>query len=138
MPDRNELIASLEGRIWGGVIHKGGYIHVPQEEAEAVLELLKGESVEPILALDDGEHKLWQCGNCKVAVFTRDTKYCHNCGKTVKWDDCSELVVRCKDCKHLFDGEHTENCCDVLMEKAGWLKEISVSPDWFCADGERR
>ncbi len=49
----------------------------------------------------------------------------------------SELV-RCKDCKHLFDGEHTENCCDVLMEKAGWLKEISVSPDWYCADGERR
>ena len=50
----------------------------------------------------------------------------------------SELIVKCKDCKHLFDGEHTENCCDVLMEKAGWLKEISVSPDWFCADGERR
>ena len=47
-------------------------------------------------------------------------------------------VVRCKDCKHLFDGEHTKNCCDVLMEKTGWLKEISVSTDWFCADGERR
>ena len=50
------------------------------------LELRKGQkSVEPILVLDDGEHKLWQCGNCKVAVFTRDTKYCHNCGKAVKW-----------------------------------------------------
>lgn len=47
-------------------------------------------------------------------------------------------VVLCKDCKHLFDGEHTDNCCDVLMEKTGWLKEISVSLDWFCADGERR
>lgn len=47
-------------------------------------------------------------------------------------------IVRCMGCKHLFDGEHTENCCEVLMEKAGWLKEISVSPDWFCADGERR
>lgn len=47
-------------------------------------------------------------------------------------------LVHCAECKHLFDGEHTENCCDVLMEKAGWLKEISVSPDWFCADGERR
>ncbi len=47
-------------------------------------------------------------------------------------------IVRCKDCKHLFDGEFTDNCCDVLMEKAGWLKEISVKPDWFCADGERR
>ena len=49
-----------------------------------------------------------------------------------------KVVVRCKDCKHLFDGEHTKNCCDALMEKAGWLKEISVSPGWFCADGERR
>ncbi|MBR3378892.1 MAG: hypothetical protein IKG72_01950 [Bacillus sp. (in: Bacteria)] len=47
-------------------------------------------------------------------------------------------VVRCKDCKHLFDGEHLENCCDVLMKKGGWLKEIPVSPNWFCADGERR
>ena len=47
-------------------------------------------------------------------------------------------LVLCKDCKHLFDGEFTDNCCDVLMEKAGWLKEISVKPDWFCADGERR
>ena len=51
------------------------------------LELLKTqEPVEPLLALNDGEHKLWQCGNCKVAVFTRDSKYCHNCGKAVKWD----------------------------------------------------
>ena len=49
-----------------------------------------------------------------------------------------ETVVRCKDCKHLFDGEHTKNCCDALMEKAGWLKEIAVSQDWFCADGERQ
>lgn len=47
-------------------------------------------------------------------------------------------LVRCAECKHLFDGEHTENCCDVLMEKAGWLKEISVSTDWFCADGEHK
>lgn len=47
-------------------------------------------------------------------------------------------IVQCKDCKHLFDGERIENCCDVLMKKDGWLKEISVSPNWFCADGERR
>ena len=47
-------------------------------------------------------------------------------------------IIRCQDCKHLFDGEHTENCCDVLMKKTGWLKEISVSPDWFCADGKKR
>lgn len=52
MPDRNELIASLEGRIWGGEMHKGGYIHVPQKEAEAILELLKGQ--EPrVLTLEE-------------------------------------------------------------------------------------
>lgn len=52
MPDRDELIASLEGRIWGGEMHKGGYIHVPQEEAEAILELLKGQ--EPrVLTFDE-------------------------------------------------------------------------------------
>lgn len=50
-------------------------------------ELLKGqEPVEPILALNDGEHELWQCGNCKVAVFQRGESYCHNCGRVVKWD----------------------------------------------------
>lgn len=51
------------------------------------LELLKAqESVEPILALNDGEHELWQCGNCKVAVFQRGESYCHNCGRAVKWE----------------------------------------------------
>lgn len=49
-----------------------------------------------------------------------------------------EEIVRCKNCKHLFDGERKENCCDVLMEKADWLVEISVDPDWFCANGERK
>ena len=47
-------------------------------------------------------------------------------------------VVRCRDCRHLFDAEYNDNCCDVLMEKAGWSAEITVDPDWFCADGDRR
>ena len=41
--NKNELIASLEGRIIGGEMHGGGYIHVPQDEAEAVLGLLKAQ-----------------------------------------------------------------------------------------------
>lgn len=99
------------------------------------LELLKAqEPVEPILALNDGEHELWQCGNCKVAVFTRGTEYCHNCGKIVKWDDCYELVVRCKDCKHqdpdrFDDGEGNYVC----RKGHGWKPD-----NWFCADGERK
>lgn len=52
MADRNELIASLEGRVWGGEMHKGGYIHVPQEEAEAILELLK-EQEPRVLTFDE-------------------------------------------------------------------------------------
>ena len=47
-------------------------------------------------------------------------------------------VVRCKDCKHRFNGEHHDNCCDVLMEKVKWTFEVTVEPDWFCADGKKR
>ena len=47
-------------------------------------------------------------------------------------------VVRCKDCKHHFDGEHTDKCCEVLMEKAKWQIEIVTDDDWFCADGEKK
>lgn len=47
-------------------------------------------------------------------------------------------IVRCEDCKHLFDGEHNANCCEVLMRKAKWLTEITVDMNWSCADGERR
>lgn len=47
-------------------------------------------------------------------------------------------VVRCKNCKHLFDGEHNANCCELLMEKAKWITEITVDENWYCADGERK
>lgn len=47
-------------------------------------------------------------------------------------------LVRCNDCKHRFNGEHHDNCCDVLMEKVKWTFEVTVEPDWFCADGERK
>lgn len=87
MPDRNELIASLEGRIWGDEMHKGGYIHVPQKEAEAILELLKGqEPVEPIPPTDESD--LWKCGNCNHQLFKcTHQRYCEMCGREVKWDD---------------------------------------------------
>ena len=41
---------------------------------------------------------------------------------------------RCKDCGHRFDGEHYPNCCEVMMGKTGWIVEIPVSDDWYCAD----
>ena len=54
----------------------------------------------------------------------------------VEVGDRQELV-RCKDCKHRFDGERNSNCCDRLMDKVGWRSEIQVDDDWFCADGKR-
>lgn len=49
-----------------------------------------------------------------------------------------ESVVRCKDCKHRFDGEHIANCCEELMIITGWLTEIPVDPNGFCHKGERK
>ena len=70
MPDRNELIASLKGRICGGEIHKGGYIHVPQEEAEATLELLKAQ--EPRLVVKEDFENADKYGYLPVYVENRD------------------------------------------------------------------
>lgn len=50
----------------------------------------------------------------------------------------AEEVVRCKYCKHLFDGTHNPNCCEVLMRKAKWIIEITVDLNWHCASGERK
>lgn len=50
----------------------------------------------------------------------------------------AEPVVRCKNCKYRFDGEHVHNCCEQLMEKSGWVTEIPVDDNWYCADGERK
>jgi len=37
-------------------------------------------------------------------------------------------LVLCKDCKHWHD-EHDGHCT---------INDIFTTPDWFCADGERR
>jgi hypothetical protein len=47
-------------------------------------------------------------------------------------------VVLCKNCKHLFDGTHRANCCEVLMKKAKWIQEITVDDNWYCKDGESK
>ena len=43
------------------------------------------EPVEPTLGIK--EKDLWLCGNCKVGLFTPGTRYCHYCGRAVKWDE---------------------------------------------------
>ena len=55
----------------------------------------------------------------------------------IEKEDPHELVM-CKDCKHRFDGEHTENCCEELMSLNGWAFEIRIDPNGFCHKGERK
>lgn len=42
--------------------------------------------------------------------------------------------VCCEYCVHRFDGEHDENQCDILLEKAKWLVPMTVELNWFCAN----
>ena len=53
--------------------------------------------------------------------------------------DLCELV-RCKDCKHrtLFQNAHGEWMVECENPDAPWLERLVTTPDWFCADGERR
>lgn len=92
MPDRNKLIASLEGRIIGGEMHKGGYIHVPQEEAEEILALLKEQERptaywEKITGMAPPEyHGHYMCSKCEWSgkyyynVHEEEYRYCPACG----------------------------------------------------------
>lgn len=43
-------------------------------------------------------------------------------------------VVRCKDCKHYYEGDPEHPDC-------GWCRRLicgTVAPDFYCADGERK
>lgn len=69
-----ELMDALEGRIIGGRLHGGGYIHVPQEEAEQILALLnellkiQPEQKHGHWVLDpdgmDWNIPAWRCSEC--------------------------------------------------------------------------
>ena len=46
-----------------------------------------------------------------------------------------EAVVRCKDCKHWYFADNRIPC---EQENICGRNGIVVTPDWFCADGERK
>lgn len=48
----------------------------------AAIELLKGEPIKPKQGLPE-----WRfcCGNC-ASIIVKDDKFCHECGRAVKWD----------------------------------------------------
>lgn len=103
MNDRTELIASFEGRVMGGVLHNGGYIHVPQEEAEQILALLKEQKQKPGHWENDkyGNTLCSVCGGLAIVSMTGClvdrhlasylSDYCPHCGakmdKGVTQDD---------------------------------------------------
>ena len=54
------------------------------------IDLLKAQEQEPISASivdsDGGLMHWWACGNCQAPINPED-KFCHECGRKVKWDD---------------------------------------------------
>lgn len=49
--------------------------------------LKEQEAVKPEREYSGGGTTWWNvCGNCKTAINPND-KYCHECGKTVKWNE---------------------------------------------------
>jgi hypothetical protein len=61
--------------------------HRFQHALNDVLTLLKEqEPVEPAKEYSGGGVTWWNvCGNCNTAINPND-KYCHECGRAVKWD----------------------------------------------------
>ena len=54
------------------------------------LVLLKAQEQKPISASivdsDGGLMHWWACGNCQAPINPED-RYCHECGRAVKWDE---------------------------------------------------
>ena len=54
------------------------------------LALLKAQEQKPISASivdsDGGLMHWWACGNCQAPINPED-RYCHECGRAVKWDE---------------------------------------------------
>ena len=44
-------------------------------------------------------------------------------------------IVRCKDCKHWYFADNRIPC---EQENVCGRNGVVVTPDWFCADGERK
>jgi hypothetical protein len=51
------------------------------------------------------------------------------------YKDRDDQIVRCKDCKHWY---FADNRIPSEQENVCGRNGIVVTPDWFCADGERR
>lgn len=86
---------------------------------------------------EKGKKFEWHCSRCETVqgLSCVNMNYCPHCGAKRPWaaSGCGQTlptvdavsVVQCKDCKYYM----TIHCpCDGCC----------ISPDWYCADGERR
>ena len=84
--DRDKLTRGLQNRI-NESRNRGG-IAVPvalSTPSEALMALKEQEPVEPERECSGGGTTWWNvCGACRTAINPND-KYCHECGRTVKW-----------------------------------------------------
>ena len=67
-----------------------GFAHIPVEVVHEVMAILKElEPVEPKkIPVDPLSYDFYyaQCGNCGHFIPFIKQKYCHECGRAVKWD----------------------------------------------------
>ena len=60
--------------------------HLDPEAANSTISFLR-ERMAPMPVEVEGSRNIWWyiCGNCHTDINHRD-KYCHECGKPIKWD----------------------------------------------------
>jgi hypothetical protein len=84
----------------------------------------------------DDDFPCWKC-----AYYKQDEKPVARCDYRGLMDDAiallkeQEAVVRCKDCKHWY---FADNRIPSEQENVCGRNGIIVTPDWYCADGERK
>ena len=84
MTEREKVIEGL-GKVWDAFNHMEHELYA--DYVYDALALLKAqEPVEPERAHSGGGSTWWNvCGSCKTAINPND-KFCHECGRAVKWD----------------------------------------------------
>ena len=84
MPDRKAVIEQLESM---RDYHRSAGNNITADIANDALELLKEQKAEyvEIVDSDHGKTHWYVCGGCKSPINPGD-RYCHECGRTLKWE----------------------------------------------------
>ena len=86
MPDREKVICHLYDCLVASRL-ENMWVFVRKDIVGDALAMLKEqEPVRPERENSGGGTTWWNvCGNCRTAINPND-KYCHECGKAVKWE----------------------------------------------------